>query len=104
VSLRRSQFEDAYFGTDGARLAEASTLELLTRTPVPCLFTVSELDPPNFQQQAARLVEAYWSAKGVWPRLLYQLGHNHISPILQLGTAHDTLGGELLAFIRRVAS
>lgn len=104
VSLRRSQFEEAYFGTDGARLAEASTLEPLTRTEVPCLFTVSELDPPNFQQQAVRLVEAYWSAQGRWPPLLYLPGHNHISPILQLGTAHDTLGGELLAFIRRVAS
>jgi acetyl esterase/lipase len=104
LTLQHSQFEHAYFGTDPARFAAASTLEPLTRTEVPCLFTVSELDPPNFQQQAARLVEAFWSARGVWPRLLYQLGHNHISPVLQLGTAHDTLGSELLAFIRRVAS
>ncbi len=104
LSLRHSALEEAYFGTDRARFAEASTVEPLARTDVPCLFTVSELDPPNFQQQAARLVEAYWAARGAWPRLLYQQRHNHISPILQLGTSHDTLGGELLTFIRRVAS
>jgi triacylglycerol lipase len=102
LSLRHSQFEEAYFGTDRARFAEASTVELLARTAVPCLFTVSELDPGTFQQQAVRLVEAFWSARGAWPRLLYQQGHNHISPILQLGTSWDTLGGELAAFIRRV--
>ncbi len=103
LTLKHSQFEEAYFGSDRARFAEASTLEPLTRTGVPCLFTVSELDPATFQQQAARLVEAFWAARGAWPRLLYQLGHNHISPILQLGTSWDTLGGELLEFIRRVA-
>lgn len=100
--LQHTQFEEAYFGSDRGRFAEASTLEPLTRTDVPCLFTVSELDPPSFQQQAARLVEAWWAARGAWPRMLYQQGHNHISPILQLGTTWDTLGGDLMAFIRRV--
>jgi len=103
LTLKHGPFEEAYFGADRARFGEASTLEPLTRTDVPCLFTVSELDPATFQQQSARLVEAFWAARGVWPRLLYQQGHNHISPILQLGTSWDTLGGELLAFIRRVA-
>jgi acetyl esterase/lipase len=103
LTLKHSQFEEAYFGSDRARFTEASTLEPLTRTDVPCLFTVSELDPANFQQQALRLVEAFWAARGVWPRMLYQRGHNHISPILQLGTSCDTLSGELLEFIRRVA-
>jgi acetyl esterase/lipase len=103
LSLKHSPFEEAYFGSERARFAESSTLEPLARTDTPCLFTVSELDPANFQQQATRLLEAFWAAKGVWPRLLYQQGHNHISPILQLGTSWDTLGGELLAFIRRVA-
>jgi acetyl esterase/lipase len=103
TTVRISEFEKAYYGGDRARHAEASTLEPLTRTDVPCLFTVSELDPPNFQQQAARLVEAFWAARGVLPRLLYQQGHNHITPILQLGTSRDTLGGELLAFMGRIA-
>lgn len=101
LSLQHTQFEEAYYGSGHERFAEASTLEPLTRTDVPCLFTVSELDPPSFQRQAARVVEASWAARGRWPRMLYQQGHNHISPILQLGTSWDTLGGELMAFIRR---
>lgn len=101
LALQHSPFEEAYYGSDRGRFAEASTLERLTRTDVPCLFTVSELDPPSFQRQAARVVENWWAARGQWPRMLYQQGHNHISPILQLGTSWDTLGGELMAFIRR---
>ncbi len=103
VSLQHSQFEEAYFGADRTRFAAASTLPGLAQTDVPCLFTISELDPATFHQQAARLVEARWAAKAVLPRLLYQQGHNHISPILQLGTAFDTLGNELLAFIGRAS-
>ncbi len=99
VSLKHGPFEEAYFGADGARFAAQSPLAALTRTQVPCLFTVAELDPPTFQQQAERLVEAHWAAKGTLPRLLYLQRHNHLSPVLQLGTSVDTLGGELLTFI-----
>ena len=100
LSLRHSPFEEAYFGADSARFAAASSLDGLANTDVPCLFTVSELDPASFQQQALRLLNARWAAQGALPRLLYMQGHNHLSPILQLGSPVDTLGGDLLDFIR----
>ncbi len=100
VTLKHGPFEEAYFGADRTRFAEESSLPALTQTDVPCLFTVAELDPPTFQQQATRLVDAYWAANGTMPRLLYMQQHNHLSPVLQLGTSIDTLGGELLTFIR----
>ena len=102
LSLRHGPFEEAYFGTERTRFSEASSMQALARTDIPCLYTVSEWDPPTFQQQALRLVETHWAARGRLPRLLYQQGHNHLSPVLQLGSSFDTLGGELLAFIRRL--
>jgi len=104
LSLKRSAFEDAYFGAERELSRDPSTLTGLVTTDTACLFTVSELDPPTFQQQASRLVAAHWETRGRLPRLLYQQAHNHLSPILQLGTPYDTLGGELLAFMRRVPS
>lgn len=102
TSVTPSPFEEAYFGPDRSLHAKRSSLEGLIRTSIPCLFTVAELDSAVFQQQAARLVDAHRAAKGAWPRMLYLQGHNHLSPVLQLGSAVDTVGADLLMFIRRV--
>jgi triacylglycerol lipase len=97
--LEHSQFEQAYFGLDQARFAEQSSLEGLLNSKVPCLFTVSELDPESFQTQAAYLVAAQVAKQGVWPRMLFLAGQNHISPIYQLTTPGDRLGDEINQFI-----
>jgi len=94
-----SDKELAYFGSDTSVYAARSTLQALARTPVACLFTVSELDPPPFQAQAARAVSACVEARGTWPAFLWLRGHNHLSSVLQLGAAVDDFGPELRRFI-----
>jgi triacylglycerol lipase len=91
--------EFAYFGEDVAVYPARSTLSGLARTRVPCLFTVSELDPPQFQRQAAGAVAARVDAHGQWPAFLWLRGHNHLSSVLQLGADVDNLGPELRRFI-----
>jgi triacylglycerol lipase len=91
--------EFAYFGGDTSVYPARSTLPGLARSPVPCLFTVSELDPPPFQRQAARAVMACVEARGEWPPFVWLRGHNHLSSVLQLGAAVDNLGPELRRFI-----
>jgi triacylglycerol lipase len=104
LTMRHSTYEEAYFDSDPNRFVERSSLEGLVRTAVPCLFAVAELDSAVFQQQAARVVDAHRAAQGgVWPRMLYLQGHNHLSPVLQLSADVDTLGPELVRFIRRFA-
>jgi len=95
----RNPFQSAYFGEDASRWPEQSTLESLAQTSVPCFYTVSELDPPDFQRQAAWLVEAHTTRHGRWPRMVQLAGHNHLSSVLEIGSAIDTLGPELLRFI-----
>lgn len=98
----RNPFQSAYFGEDASRWPEQSTLNGLVETSLPCFYTVSELDPPDFQRQAAWLVEAHAARHGRWPRLVQLAGHNHLSSVLQIGSALDTLGPELLRFIHTV--
>ena len=95
----RNPYQAAYYGDDAARFPEQSTLRPLARTTIRCLYTVSEFDPPDFQRQAAWVVEEYTAQHGRWPRVLQLPGHNHLSSVLQIGSPMDTLGPELLKFI-----
>lgn len=92
----------AYYGPEFWRRPERSTLAALAVTPVPCLFSISELDPPQFQRQAGAVVHARLGATGRCPELLYLAGHNHVSSVMQLGCEYDTLGAPLAQFVRRV--
>lgn len=91
----RLGFEGAYQGDDPG---PQSTLAALADQPVPLMFTLSELDPPAFQRQAALLVDHWTARHGHWPRLHWLEGHNHVSPAMQLGAAGDTLGPLIDAF------
>lgn len=93
----------AYYGTDTSLYAQRSTVKALGSTAVPCLFTVSELDPAQFHRQAAAVVNARLAGTGRTPELLWLAGHNHVSSVMQLGSDVDTLGPAFAAFVRRVA-
>ena len=93
----------AYYGADASLYAERSTVKALGSTAVPCLFTVSELDPAQFHRQAAAVVNARLAGTGRTPELLWLAGHNHVSSVMQLGSGVDTLGPSLAGFVRRVA-
>lgn len=94
------QSHDVYFGADPVRRAAMSTTEVLAALEVPCLYSVSELDPLQYQLQAAELVAACASKAGRYPRLAYLEGHNHVSSVLQLSSREDSLGETLARFVR----
>jgi triacylglycerol lipase len=99
ASAGTSEMHRAYFGEDTDAWAARSTLQGLARTPVPCLYSISELDPPMFQHQATAAVAAVVQARGAWPAFAWLRGHNHLSSVLQLGSQVDGFGPELRRFI-----
>jgi triacylglycerol lipase len=90
-----------YFGPDLARRAGFSTVSTLAATRTPCLYTLNEFDPPLWHRQMAGLVDASINATGRYPRVLYLEGHNHVSNIMQLSSAGDTMGEPLAKFVRQ---
>ncbi|GAB7545151.1 alpha/beta hydrolase [Cupriavidus sp. 8B] len=102
-ALDHSPLEHAYFGTDTTRFAQQSSIRGLAVTSLPCLYTVSELDPLRFQRQAACLVEARLTERGEWPRMHFLAGHNHLSPVHTLGSGDDDVGPLLTRFIAETA-
>jgi acetyl esterase/lipase len=103
-SLDHSDMHDAYYGTDPQALVKASTTAGLIVSGVPCLFTICEFDPAQFQKQAAGLCQAWAEAKGVFPRMVWLRGHNHQSSTVSIGSSEDSVGPKILNFIADTAA
>jgi acetyl esterase/lipase len=99
-----NQYSDAYFGGDAAAVAEAASIAGLVATDIPLLFSISEFDPRDFQDQAAQLAQAWHQRKGVLPPLVYLDGQNHISPAQSIGTAEDQLARYVADFVAAVSA
>ena len=92
--------ERAYFGEPAATRAERSPAEGLTRVAAPILLAFAELNPPRFNDHAARIAAALRAA-GRDPVMAPLPGHSHISEILAVGTGDESLTGPLATFLRR---
>jgi triacylglycerol lipase len=97
-------FQHAYYGETRGNWALCSTLEGLVAARLPLFFSVSEFDGADFQKQAALLANAFTAAHGRFPELHWLAGHNHVSPVLALGTPADTLGPLVRNFVATVGS
>lgn len=91
--------QETYFGRDRGRYAAQSAVLALAATTVPCLFTISQFDPPLFHAQLAAVFAARVAMRGRSPQVLHLRGHNHFSSSLQLGSAVDTLGPALVELV-----
>jgi triacylglycerol lipase len=100
-SDERDARHDDYFGPDLERRAGFSTVETLASLQTPCMYTLNELDPTMWHLQMAGLVNACVNATGRYPRVLYLDGHNHVSNVMQLSCATDTMGEPLAKFVRQ---
>jgi len=97
----RNPMHEIYFGVDRALYPQRSTVLSLAAISVPCLFTISEFDPAQFQQQLAAVFAARTALCGKCPEVMYLPGQNHVSPAMQLGSEIDTAGEHLAAYVRR---
>jgi arylformamidase len=91
-----------YFGSDETQYADRSPIRHVAGSKLPVLLTLAELDPPFIAPQAAALVTALTKRDGKSPPLAWLRGHNHLSPVLGMGAAHDRLGPAILAEFQAV--
>ena len=94
-----NQFSNAYYGEGDAARSQARHIDGLLATDIPLLFSVSEFDPSDFQDQAARLAQAWHQRKGRYPAMEYLAGHNHLSPAQSIGSAEDLFARRIAAFV-----
>jgi len=97
-----NQFAQAYYGQDRAGWGPASCMAGLLDTQLPLLFTVSEMDPRDFQRQAAQLVGQWGAAKGEFAPMHLLPGHNHLTPGLSIGSDEQESEQLIAGFVRRL--
>ncbi|RKF23308.1 alpha/beta hydrolase [Altericroceibacterium spongiae] len=97
-------FHKAYYGDDTAAYPACSTTDGLIESKVPVLATVSEFDVTDFQKQAASYVAAYAEQQQRFPRMHWLAGHNHLSPVLEIGSPNSTLEPIISNFVAQTAN
>lgn len=95
------QMAKSYYGEDVSRYGEMSSLPGLLATPIPLMFVLTEHDPTMFEQQALRLVQAWFERHGRWPELIRLMAHNHLTSTFHLNTDDEVLGDQMLDFMAR---
>ena len=101
-TMDKDQRFEAYFGTDPVQYADRPFLVNLARSKVPLLVVLAELDPPDFLRQFVALLDAYLRQHNRLPHFVYMLDHNHLSTVLHLNTAEQTLATPLLGFTKSI--
>jgi triacylglycerol lipase len=96
-----NDFHRAYYGEERAMWGPASMQAGLINSEIPLLFTVSELDPTDFQKAAARLVGEWGAAKGEFAPVHLLAGHNHLSPATSLGSSERQTEELIAEFVAR---
>ncbi len=90
---------EAYFGKGRESWHAKSPYGKLEGRKIPLFIVSAELDPPAFKGESARLRDELCKRRGC-PRHTELAGHNHLSEILHLNTADDSMGTDLLGFVR----
>jgi len=90
--------QKAYFGDDAVLYPQRSPLTHAKSISGPTLITCAEHDPPYLRRHSHEL-HAALSRSVVMPGLVDLRGHNHVSPVMSLGSDDDTTGTVLREFI-----
>ena len=90
----------AYYGEDHTLYDERSPLRYIRTRLVPIFIVFAEYDPPRFQLEAIGLFRAICERDKRCPPMRQLLGHNHMTEVYHIGTSDDSVGSDLVAFVR----
>lgn len=89
-----------YFGTDRSKYPEMSSIENIDGRKIPVFIAFAELDMPPIHRQNHALINALYKRDNMLPTVKQVMGHNHISIVRHINTKDESLGPDLLEFIR----
>ena len=85
-----------YFGNDPAQYVARSPIHQLAGSTVPVMLTLAELDPPFIVRSVLDMARALGARDGRASPLAWLKGHNHLSPVLSIGSSGDALGSAIV--------
>jgi triacylglycerol lipase len=91
--------ELAYYGEDASAWPAMAPFDEVRPGHPPAFIVFSELEPYHYWWPSVALLGALMRCDGRAPWLRYLPDHNHISSALQINSASDSLGADLLRFV-----
>ena len=92
--------ERAYFGADGSKYSNMSAINDIEGRKIPVFIAFAELDMPMVQNQNLSLINALYKRDKLLPTVKQVLGHNHMSIVKHINTKDDSLGHDIIEFIK----
>ena len=90
----------AYYGDDEALHEARSVTTHAERLEVPVFLAAAEFENTYLDAYTAEFAHRVGMARGRMPRFMHMRGHNHTSIVAHFDSGEDTLGRELLDFVR----
>lgn len=89
-----------YFGNDAEELRSRSSCNHVHTSSVPVILTVAEMEPAFFGLSGAAMAYALTQRDKHAPQYIWLKGHNHLSPVLNMGGPGDELGPAIAEALR----
>jgi len=90
----------AYYGPDTGNYAERAAITHVGGLNVPLFIVFAELDPLEFEMQSVELLGALRKLDKDKVRFATVKNHNHLSEAVHLNTGDDSIGPEIVDFIK----
>lgn len=100
ANIKRKVDRD-YFGEDASKYPERTTLNHLEGRRIPLFIVDGEFDLSPVKKASVELKAAICERDGRCPRTARIAGHSHLSVVFHINTADNSLGPQLLEFIRQ---
>jgi len=90
----------AYFGQDVSKYPSMSVIDNIDGRKIPLFIVVAELDMPSIQYQNYALINALYKRDKALPTTKLLIGHNHISETKHFNTKDESIGPDILEFVK----
>lgn len=89
-----------YYGEDKSKYPSMAPIRYVEGRKIPIFIIFAEFDPYFFEVQTSDLFQALCQRDKVCPTIKQLIGHNHVSQVFHIGTADESIGPDILEFIR----
>jgi acetyl esterase len=93
----------AYYGEDKLMYPSFSIIDKIHNSKVSLFIIYSELDPPEFDFQSILLFNTVYNYYGECPFIKRIINHNHISEVMHLNTGDNSIGPDIISFIKSIS-
>jgi acetyl esterase len=99
-----SKADMAYYGEDKSKHSSMSVIHHIDGCKIPLFIVFAEFDTTVVHDQNHILINALFERDRVLPIVKGLMGHNHFSGIMHINTRDESIGPDILEFIKILSS